>query len=154
MLSSPLPITSWVVVMYAAMLHGIEALMFLTTNAANGSIGMHSLLSLSHQNAILIAIVMLMSATAAMYTVSPDRVISPLVVVMCLAPQQALLFTTAIGAWMAVWAGSYADGVARSSLFITADQLPRGMFCLIHISSIYTITSYHAYNRGKRSHVR
>ena len=154
MLTAPLPITSWVVVLYAAMLHCIEALMFLTTTAANGSIGMHSLLGVAHNNAILIAIVMLMSATAAMYTVSPDRVISPMAVVMCLAPQQALLFTTAIGAWVAVWHGAYADGVARSSLFITADQLPRGMFCLIHISSIYTITSYHAYNRGRVLHGR
>jgi len=148
---SPLPVTSWVVIMYAAMLHAIEATMFLTTTAANGSVGMSALLMLTNQNAVYIAYVMLLSAAAAAYTLSPDRIMHPLLVVLCLAPQQALLLTTGIGAWMAVWHGAYADGVVRSPFFITADQLPRGMFSLIHMSSIYTLTVYHGY-RGR--HVR
>jgi hypothetical protein len=59
-----------------------------------------------------------------------------------LAPQQSLLITTAIAAWLAVWHGSYADGVLRSSLFITADQLPRGMFSLIHLTAMYGLATY------------
>ena len=36
-------------------------------------------------------------------------------------------------------ATSYADRVVRSSLFITADQLPRGMFSLVHLTAMYTL---------------
>jgi hypothetical protein len=52
--------------------------------------------------------------------------------------------TTAIAAWMSVWHGAYADGIARSSLFITADQLPRGMASIMHLSAIYGLAAFHS----------
>ncbi len=70
----------------------------------------------------------LIASSSAAFVVLSRRYLAPWLTVILLAPQQALLFTTGIAAWLAVWHGSYADRVVRSSLFIAADQLPRGMF--------------------------
>jgi hypothetical protein len=131
------PISSHAIIMHAAMLHLIEALILLGSRSADGSIGLHSLLRLIPDPRGLAAA--LIASSMAGFVVLSRRYLSPWLTVILLTPQQAFLFTTGIGAWLAVWHGSYADGVVRSSLFITADQLPRGMFSLVHLTAMYTL---------------
>jgi hypothetical protein len=131
------PISSYAIVMQAALLHLIEALILLGSRSADGTIGLHSLLVLIPDPRGLAAT--LIASSSAAFVVLARRDLAPWLTVILLTPQQALLFTTAIVAWFAVWHGSYADGVVRSSLFITADQLPRGMFSLVHLTAMYTL---------------
>jgi hypothetical protein len=121
-----LPISSYTIVLYAALLHLIQALILLGSRTADGSIGLHSLLAVIPDRRGLAAA--LIASSSAAFVVLSRRYLAPWLTVILLTPQQAVLFTTGIGAWLAVWHGSYADGVVRSSVFITADQLPRGMF--------------------------
>jgi|ERR1700731_289917 hypothetical protein len=121
-----LPISSYAIVLYAALLHLIQALILLGSRTADGSIGLHSLLAVIPDWRGLAAA--LIASSSAAFVVLSRSCLAPWLTVILLTPQQALLFTTGIAAWLAVWHGSYADGVVRSSVFITADQLPRGMF--------------------------
>jgi hypothetical protein len=121
-----LPISSYAIVLQAALLHLIQALILLGSRTADGSIGLHSLLAVIPDRRGLAAA--LIASSSAAFVVLSRRYLAPWLTVILLTPQQALLFTTGIAAWLAVWYGSYADGVVRSSVFITADQLPRGMF--------------------------
>jgi hypothetical protein len=121
-----LPISSYAIVLYAALPHLIQALILLGSRTADGSIGLHSLLAVIPDRRGLAAA--LIASSSAAFVALSRRNLAPWLTVILLTPQQALLFTTGIGAWLAVWHGSYADGVVRSSVFITADQLPRGMF--------------------------
>src|SRR6266446_102167 len=132
-----LPISSYAIVMHAALLHLIQALILLGSRSADGSIGLHSLLGVIPDPRGLAA-ALIVSSNAA-FVVLSRRYLAPWLIVILLAPQQAFLLTTGIAAWFAVWHGSYADGVARSSFFITADQLPRGMFSLVHLTAMYTL---------------
>ena len=131
------PISSYAIVMQAALLHLIEALILLGSRTADGSIGLHSLLGVIPDPRALAAA--LIASSSAAFVVVTKRYLAPWLTIILLTPQQALLFTTGIAAWLAVWHGSYADGVVRSSLFITADQLPRGMFSLVHLTAMYTL---------------
>ena len=136
------PISSYAAVMYAALLHVIEAVILITSGEADGSVGMAALLrAIPHRPALS---ALLLAASAGAFTVlgARHRSLPPWLAVVLLVPQQVFLCITAIGAWMAVWHGHYADGVERSSLFITADQLPRGMFSLIHLTAVYAIALY------------
>lgn len=135
--------------MYAALLHAIEAVILLNSRAADGSIGIHALLQLIPEHRGL-ASALLASSACAFTVLLRSRSLPVWLTLVLLAPQQSLLLTTAIAAWFAVWHGSYADGVLRSSLFITADQLPRGMFSLIHLTAMYGLVSYSA-SRSRRS---
>jgi hypothetical protein len=142
------PFSSFAAVMYAALLHVIEAMILLSSTAADGSIGMAALLRLLPDRRVLAA--SLIASAVAAFTVLARWSLPAWAAVLLLAPQQAFLLTTAIAAWLAVWHGSYADGVLRSSLFITADQLPRGMFSLIHLTAIYGIAAYHVSRPPRR----
>jgi hypothetical protein len=135
------PLSSYAAVMYAAMLHIIEALIMLNSTAADGSIGMAALLGALPQRQVL-AVSLICSSVCA-FKVLVRQPVPPFVAILLLVPQQVFLLITGIAAWLAVWHGSYADGVLRSSLFITADQLPRGMFALIHLTAVYAIAAYH-----------
>jgi hypothetical protein len=110
----------------AALLHLIQALILLGSRTADGSIGLHSLLAVIPDRRGFPAA--LIASSSAAFVVQSRRYLAPWLTVILLTPQQALLFTTGIAAWLAVWHGSYADGVVRSSLFITADQLPVACF--------------------------
>src|ERR1700740_1715696 len=147
MLNFP-PLSSYAAVMYAALLHVIEAVILLNSKAADGSIGMAALLRVLPDRRVLA--LSLMASSAGAFTVVGRRSLPASRAVLLLVPQQAFLLTTAIAAWLAVWHGSYADGVLRSSLFITADQLPRGMFSLIHLTAIYGIAAYHVSRPPRR----
>ena len=137
------PISAYATVMYAALLHLVEAVILLNSHAADGSIGVHAMLQVI-PDARGLAISLLASSACAFMVLFRSRSLPVWLTVVLLAPQQAWLLTTAIAAWLAVWHGSYADGVLRSSLFITADQLPRGMFSLIHLTAMYGIAAHHA----------
>ncbi len=133
-----LPISSYAIVMHAALPHLIEALILLGSRSADGNIPMHSLLGIISDPRGLAAA--LTTSSMAAFVVLSRRYLAPWLTIILLTPQQAFLFITAIGAWLAVWHGSYADGVVRSSMFITADQLPRGMFSLLHLTAMYTLS--------------
>jgi hypothetical protein len=135
------PISSYAAVMYAALLHLIEALIVATTGVADGSIGVHALLR-AIPNHYALAAALCGSSFAAFVVLWRGLRLSPLVSTILLAPQQSFLLCTSIATWLAIWHGSYADGVLRPTLFITADQLPRGMFSLIHLTAIYGIAAY------------
>lgn len=53
-----------------------------------------------------------------------------------LVPQQFFLLLAAGGALMAVYHGTYADGVVRTSAFIAADQAPWILAALLYSASI------------------
>lgn len=53
-----------------------------------------------------------------------------------LVPQQFFLLLAAGGAMVAVWEGTYADGVVRTSAFIAADQSPWILAALLYSMSI------------------
>jgi hypothetical protein len=134
-------------IVYAALLHLIEAFIVLRGDTADGSIGISSLLRVipNHQ---LLGCVLIASALAAIIAVTSVRRFKPVSIILLLSMQQACLFTTAIGAWTAVWFGLYADGTIRSSQFILTDQLPRGMFAFLHMMAILAVTSFCAYLRA------
>jgi|SRR5689334_9943867 hypothetical protein len=139
-------ISSYAIVMHAALLHFIEALILLGTRSADGSIGLHSLLNVIPDPRSLAAA--LIASSSASFVVLTRKYLTPWLTVILLIPQQAFLFTTGIAAWLAVWHGSYADGVVRLSLFITADQLPRGMISLIHLTAMYTLALMSRFSAG------
>lgn len=141
------PITSYAVVMYAAMLHAIEGVIVWSTHSADGCIPIAGLLDKIPNRALLVG-ALLGSAIMGASTLYRRR--SPTATVLLLAPQQVLLLITGIAAWLAVWHAGYADGVIRGAAFITADQLPRGLFSLIHLTSIVALATYHAPARKNR----
>jgi hypothetical protein len=61
--------------------------------------------------------------------------------VWCLLPQQFVLMLSAVGAGMAMWAGAFADGVARPPAFIIADQMPAILAAIGHTYAIITIAT-------------
>ena len=137
----PTPIASYAAVMYAALLHVIEAAILLATTSADGSIGMDALLWVIPHRFILVGMLLAASGAASSVILVGRRLPVGLVILL-LAPQQWFLLVTGLSAWLAVWHGSYADGVLRPHAFITADQLPRGMFSLIHLTAIYGIAIF------------
>jgi hypothetical protein len=139
-----LPISSYAIIMNAALLHLIEGLILLGTRSADGSIGLHSLLGVIPDPRGLAAA--LIASSSAAFVVVTKRYLPPWLTVILLTPQQAFLLTTGIAAWLAVWHGIYADGVVRSSFFITADQLPRGMFSLVHLTAMYTLAQMSSFS--------
>jgi hypothetical protein len=104
-----LPISSYAIVLYAALLHLIQALILLGSRTADGSIGLHSLLAVIPDRRGLAAA--LIASSSAAFVVLSRRYLAPWLTVILLTPQHALLFTTGIVARLAVWHGSYADGV-------------------------------------------
>lgn len=56
-----------------------------------------------------------------------------------LAPQQAVLFVSGLGAISAMHLSHYADGVMRSQAFLVADQVPVVLFALGHAWAIVDI---------------
>jgi hypothetical protein len=59
-------------------------------------------------------------------------------------PQQGLLMVAAIGAFVAVVMGNYADGVVRPTLFIATDQLPVMLLPFFHALAIILSRDYMA----------
>jgi hypothetical protein len=91
-----LPISSYAIVLYAALLHLIQALILLGSRTADGSIGLHSLLAVIPDRRSLAAA--LIASSSAAFVVLSRRYLAPWLTVILLTPQQALLFTTGIAA--------------------------------------------------------
>ena len=91
-----LPISSYAIVLYAALLHLIQALILLGSRTADGSIGLHSLLAVIPDRRGLAA--SLIASSSAAFVVLSRRYLAPWLTVILLTPQQALLFTTEM-AW-------------------------------------------------------
>ena len=138
----PRPLTACAVVMYAALLHVIEAIIVMLSSAADASLPIAALLWVI-PNRVLVVGTMMLSSLMGISAISGKPRLTAKEVIFLLLPQQILLFFTAAGAWLAVWHGGYPDGVLRSTLFITADQLPRGMFSLIHLTSLTSLALHH-----------
>jgi hypothetical protein len=119
-------------IVVAIALHAFEAVVFLTTSAADGSIGMAALLAVFRGHLTAAEAMLFACATAAFG--QWFRGISPFARLCLLIPQQILLLITALGSVEAILAGSYADGILRSPLFIACDQLPR-----ISLAGLYSV---------------
>jgi len=132
-----LPISSYAIVLYAALLHLIQALILLGSRTADGSIALHSLLAVIPDRRGLAA--SLIASSSAALRGAVEKVSSAL----------AYRNSAHPAASSPVHHGDrgMACGMARqlrrwgcaSSLFITADQLPRGMFSLVHLTAMYTL---------------
>lgn len=93
-----LPISSYAIVLHAALLHLIQALILLGSRTADGSIGVHSLLAVIPDRRGLAA--SLIASSSAAFVVLSRRYLAPWLTVILLTPQQALPFTTGIAAWL------------------------------------------------------
>jgi hypothetical protein len=120
-------------IVVAIALHVFEAVVFLTTSAADGSIGMAALLAVFRGHFTAAEAMLFACATAAFGQWFRSS-IAPFARLCLLIPQQILLLITAIGSVEAILAGSYADGILRSPLFIACDQLPR-----ISLAGLYSV---------------
>jgi hypothetical protein len=87
-----LPISSYAIVLYAALPHLIQALILLGSRTADGSIGLHSLLAVIPDRRGLAAA--LIASSSAAFVVLSRRYLAPWLTVILLTPHQALLFTT------------------------------------------------------------
>ena len=121
-----------IMIVVAIALHVFEAVVFLTTSAADGSIGMAALLAVFRGHFTAAEAMHFACATAALG--QWFRSIAPFARLCLLIPQQILLLITAFGSVEAILAGSYADGILRSPLFIACDQLPR-----ISLAGLYSV---------------
>jgi len=61
---------------------------------------------------------------------------------MCLLPQQLLLYIAAGGSVNAILHGAYADGVVRSSAFLLADQVSTALIAIFHTWGMLLILVY------------
>ena len=109
--------------MVACVLHIVEGSIFLSTTAANGSIGMATQLAVFHLSQICATVMYGAAILAGIGEWMPD--LSRLGRFTLLFPQFSLLIISAIGAINAVFLQHYADGVPRPWPFIFCDQLPR-----------------------------
>ena len=82
------PITSYAVILYAAMLHLTEAIIIVFSRSADQSVPISALLDMM-PNRYGVVLLMLSSAVMALATVVRKR-LSPVAAVILLAPQQAL----------------------------------------------------------------
>jgi len=62
--------------------------------------------------------------------------------ILCLVPQQLLLYLSAGGAFEAIWVGHYADGVQRGHAHLFADQCPIIFLALFHTWAMTLIMIY------------
>ena len=61
---------------------------------------------------------------------------------LCLVPQQLLLYIGAGGAAEAIWASQFADGVLRPQAFLMVDQCPPILLAVCHSWSLMLILRY------------
>ncbi len=66
--------------------------------------------------------------------------------VLCLIPQQFMLYLSAGGAFRAIWEGQFADGVTRSHAFLLADQCPMILIAFFHSWAMVLIMKHGANN--------
>lgn len=122
---------------YAVFLHGIWALMILSSDDPFGSTPVHVLEI--HPRIITSA---LLGGTAAMAVLGIQKR-GTTAGWLLLLPQQILLIISAVGGIVAAALGHYADGVTRPHLFIAADQLPGIVAAVCHTFAIIDLHRMH-----------
>lgn len=78
----------------------------------------------------------LLAAAAILALVPIMRRCVGLVIVLCMLPQQSLLMIGAATAAQAMISGRFADGVVRSSEFLTADQAWPLVMAIMHVGAL------------------
>lgn len=62
--------------------------------------------------------------------------------ILCMLPQQLLLYIAAGGSFRAIWLGEFADGITRSHYFILIDQAPSILIAIFHTWGMVLIMLY------------
>lgn len=130
----PSPALALLGVWYAIALHLTWSLLLLMSSAPEQTTAVYTLAQL-FPNQYGLALILVAVAGCATYglfkrsTDITDRVL-------LLAPQQILLGISASGALVAMATGEFADGTARSSAFLIADQAPAVLALFVHSASI------------------
>jgi hypothetical protein len=70
--------------------------------------------------------------------------------ILCMIPQQLLLYISAGGSFRAIWLGQFADGVERSHAFLLADQAPSILIALFHSWAIVLILIFSEKDKADR----
>lgn len=133
-LTNPSPALSLFGVWFAIALHLVWATLLLVTDAPQQTTAIYTLSQL-FPNQYGLAIILLAVAGCSTYGLLKkgsgitDRVL-------LLAPQQIVLGISAAGVARAMILGEFADGTARSSAFLIADQAPALLALFVHSASI------------------
>ena len=125
------------IILYAIVVHLITGVVLIADPDAGASTGPSSVVQLFFDSSLLAGIAMLVAAGLAIgaHLYRPWRS-------WAYWPQQLLLVVAAIGALVAVVMGTYADGVARPTLFIATDQLPVMLMPIFHAFAIIFSRDY------------
>ena len=123
------------VIAAAIFMHFAEGTIFLTTRAADGTIGMAALLA-TFRLPVVAAGVMFTGATLAGIGLWVPRLTFDVRLTLMML-QFALLTITGLGAFYAVLHHSYADGVPRAWQFIACDQFARMGAAPLYLLAIY-----------------
>jgi hypothetical protein len=121
-------------VWFAIALHGLWAGLLLFSDQPKNVTAVYALAAL-FPDRFGLAIVLVSVAGCALYGIlRNDGTIGARIAL--LLPQQLALGVSAAGAVHSMLAGQYADGVARSHVFLTADQAPAVLALFIHSATI------------------
>ena len=129
--------TTFVVICSGVLLHTAQAVFVALTDAANQSIGMNALLTLTAGHAGPLAVLLLAASALALAPIFVFR--SRAVAMLALLPSQSMFAITAAAALSASIVGEYADGYIPKGggLFIFVDQLPCMAFAIQYSVAIY-----------------
>ena len=129
--------TTFVVICTGVVLHMAQAAFVALTDAANQSIGMNALLSITAGRPGPLAVILLAASALALAPIFVFN--SRALAVAALFPSQSMFFVTAGAALFASIIGQYADGYIPKGggLFIFVDQLPCMLFAIQYSVAIY-----------------
>jgi hypothetical protein len=122
---------------YAVFLHGMWALMILSSDDPFGSTPLHVL---EMHPRFFTSLLLGGTATLAVIGIGKRGTTAGWLL---LLPQQVLLMISAVGGIVAAALGHYADGVTRPHLFIAADQLPGIVAAACHTFAIIDLHRMH-----------
>jgi len=118
---------------YAIILHWVWGIMLLSSNSPLNITAIHAMTQMHMSSAPVVGILYLLSALLAVVALAAPRIVGAILLI----PQQLLLTVSAIGALMAMFSGSFADGVIRPIPFLVADQAPAVVAAVCHFLSVY-----------------
>lgn len=121
-------------VWFAVTLHTVWACLLFVNGDARHATALYSLARLWPAR-IGLALVLLAVAACATYALLRVRAVA-LSRILLLIPQQLVLGVSAAGAVRAMVLGHFADGIARPTAFIVADQLPAVLALFAHSATI------------------
>jgi len=121
------------IIWYAILLHTLWAIdMYLdpSSGLATAPYAIKILFGVNTPHLLFIGCVCAFTGMAA-----PNRIVSVLLII----PQYTLLFISAVGALKAIDLGHFADGVARSRMFIATDQEPAIIIIVLYTIAVIQI---------------